>query len=123
MGSEQHVRTRGSPTVQVVPAAPSSATRHDTTGQPAGVSSVTAAHQGENSRLSPTDPGAAVPNPASGTSADGEEQQQRPTTRLQHGIRKPKIYTDGSIKYGFLTAIGEPQNLEEALHDKNWNVI
>jgi hypothetical protein len=25
---------------------------------------------------------------------------QRPTTRLQHGISKKKIYTDGNIPYG-----------------------
>jgi hypothetical protein len=33
-----------------------------------------------------------------------------PTTRLQQGIRKPKIYTDGTIRYGLFTALGEPCN-------------
>ena len=38
-------------------------------------------------------------------------------------IHKEKVYTDSTIwygKYGFLTSTGEPQNLEEALADKNW---
>lgn len=43
-----------------------------------------------------------------------------PVTRLQHGIRKERGYTDGMIKYGFLTHIGEPHNLEEALGDDKW---
>jgi histone deacetylase 1/2 len=38
---------------------------------------------------------------------------------LQSGIRKEKVYTDGTIKYGFLAA-SEPHNLDEALTDKNW---
>jgi hypothetical protein len=47
-------------------------------------------------------------------------EQRCPSTRLQHGIRKPKVYTDGTIKYSFLTASGEPRNIEDALSDKNW---
>jgi hypothetical protein len=39
----------------------------------------------------------------------------RPSTRLQHGIRKPKLYTDGTVQYGLLTSSGEPQNHNEAL--------
>jgi hypothetical protein len=30
----------------------------------------------------------------------GSNAAQRPTTRLQHGISKKKIYTDGNIPYG-----------------------
>jgi hypothetical protein len=45
--------------------------------------------------------------------------QQRPKTCLQSGIRKPKVYTDGTVKYGCFTSSGEPHNLDEALHDKN----
>jgi hypothetical protein len=44
----------------------------------------------------------------------------RPRTRLQGGIRKPKIYTDGTIKYSFLATSEEPRNLEDALDNKNW---
>jgi hypothetical protein len=39
----------------------------------------------------------------------------RPSTCLQHGIRKPKLYTDGTVRYGLLTSSGEPQNHNEAL--------
>jgi hypothetical protein len=46
--------------------------------------------------------------------------QQRPKTRLRSGIRKPKVYIDGTVKYGRFTSSGEPRNLDEALHDKNW---
>lgn len=45
---------------------------------------------------------------------------QRPNTRLQAGIRKPKVYRDGTVRYGFLVASGEPRSLEDALGDKNW---
>jgi hypothetical protein len=44
----------------------------------------------------------------------------RPKTRLQRGIRKPKVYNDGTVRYGCFTSNGEPQNLEEALGNKNW---
>jgi histone deacetylase 1/2 len=44
----------------------------------------------------------------------------RPRTRLQSGIRKEKVYTDGTIRYGLFTSSDEPRNLEEALKDKNW---
>lgn len=30
------------------------------------------------------------------------DEATRPQTRLQSGIRKPKVYTDGTIKYGCL---------------------
>jgi hypothetical protein len=49
-----------------------------------------------------------------------EQQQQRPKTRLQSGIRKEKVYTNGTVKYGCFSSTGEPQNLVEALEDKNW---
>jgi hypothetical protein len=44
----------------------------------------------------------------------------RPSTRLQYGIRKPKVYTDGTIRYGLLTSSGEPNHLDEALGDSRW---
>uniref|UniRef100_J3LIX4 Reverse transcriptase Ty1/copia-type domain-containing protein n=1 Tax=Oryza brachyantha TaxID=4533 RepID=J3LIX4_ORYBR len=44
----------------------------------------------------------------------------RPRTRLQSGIRKAKVYTDGTVKWGLPTVTGEPQNLQDALGDRNW---
>jgi hypothetical protein len=43
-----------------------------------------------------------------------------PGTRLQHGIHKPKVYTDGKIRYSFFSASGEPQHYQEALSDQRW---
>jgi hypothetical protein len=53
-------------------------------------------------------------------SASTSTDVQQPRTRLQQGIRKPKIYTDGTIKYSFLATSLEPHSVEEALLDKNW---
>ena len=41
-------------------------------------------------------------------------------TRLQKGIRNPKQYTDGTIRYAFLCATGELQHLTEAVENENW---
>jgi hypothetical protein len=46
-----------------------------------------------------------------------------PATRLSKGIRQPRIYKDGTIRYdrlGLFTASGEPRSLEDALADSNW---
>jgi hypothetical protein len=48
-----------------------------------------------------------VPNPAS-------------HTWLQHGIQKPKVYLDGSIRYGNLSVYDEPGNTQSALFDPRW---
>jgi hypothetical protein len=42
-----------------------------------------------------------------------------PPTRLQAGIRKSKIYSDGIIYYGNLAISEEPSNLTSALSDPN----
>jgi hypothetical protein len=42
-----------------------------------------------------------------------------PTTRLQSGIRKPKVYTNGKVRYGCFTSTGEPQSLQDVLENKN----
>ena len=44
----------------------------------------------------------------------------RPCRWLQAGIRKPKVYSDGTVRYGCFTSTGEPQNINEALGDINW---
>jgi hypothetical protein len=41
-------------------------------------------------------------------------------TRLQQGIHNPKIYTDGTIRYGMFTSTGQPSKLSEALEDACW---
>jgi hypothetical protein len=64
----------------------------------------------------PQEPGASV-----APSAGGEVQRiQRPRTRLQSGIRKEKVYTDGIVKYSLLSSTSEHCNIVEALEDSNW---
>jgi hypothetical protein len=41
-------------------------------------------------------------------------------TRLQHGISKPKIYTDETVRYGLFSTTGEPQHYSEAMQDERW---
>jgi hypothetical protein len=43
-------------------------------------------------------------------------------TRLQHGIRKPKVYTDDTVRYGLLASSGEPLNHHESLNDSRWEL-
>jgi hypothetical protein len=47
---------------------------------------------------------------------------QWPSTRLQHDISKPKIYSDGTVRWCMLgtTAAGEPSSVAEALNDERW---
>jgi hypothetical protein len=63
-------------------------------------------------------------SPATGSSVAQEDQAiqeaPRPKTRLQSSIRKPKLYNDGTVRYGYFTSTGEPQNLGEAIGNKNW---
>jgi hypothetical protein len=47
-------------------------------------------------------------NPLPGSSAAPMNPVQRPKTRLQNGIIKEKVYTDGTA------------STDEALEDKNW---
>jgi hypothetical protein len=44
----------------------------------------------------------------------------RPNTRLQHGISKPKVYINGTVRYGLLMSTDEPTSVHEALHDDRW---
>jgi len=44
--------------------------------------------------------------PEENEEAQPEVNTNRPRTRLQQGIRKPKLYTDGTIRYGLFTSTG-----------------
>jgi hypothetical protein len=67
-------------------------------------------------------PVAGSSTPAHGSVVPDATQQapQCVVTHGQRGIRKPKIYTNDTIRYGFLTTNREPKNLEDALQDTNW---
>jgi histone deacetylase 1/2 len=67
----------------------------------------------------PSAPASSQPNTGPIT-VGASAQPPRPLTRLQQGIKKPKIYTDGTIRYGLFTSTGEPSNLKEALADVKW---
>jgi hypothetical protein len=44
-----------------------------------------------------------------------------PRTRLQNGIQKTKVYTDGTVWYGcFASVITEPRSISEALSNCHW---
>jgi hypothetical protein len=63
----------------------------------------------------------AAPAPTPATSdVVGSPEPARPRTRAQAGIRKPKVYTDGTVRYGCLAVTQEPANLDEALCNKDW---
>lgn len=49
-----------------------------------------------------------------------QQESTRPRTRLQSGIRKDKVYTDGTIRYSLFISNGEPHNVEEALNNSHW---
>jgi hypothetical protein len=62
------------------------------------------------------------PDASSPPSSLVPEAPRRPATRLQHGIRQPKWYIDGTVRYNLLVVNGdgEPSSLADALGDKNW---
>lgn len=47
---------------------------------------------------------------------------RQPTTRAQHGISKPKIYTDGTVRWcnQIASPTSEPSTLADALGDPKW---
>ncbi len=127
------------PTSPSAPSAPASPRAHSPCG--GGTSSSTSAHtEVAASTASSSSPAAA---PVSGSSAAGgnsSTQEQttenpstsvtaaeindgsdpyRPRTRLQSGIRKEKVYTDDTVKWGFFIYTSEPQNLQESLNNNN----
>nr|XP_051230263.1 uncharacterized protein LOC127348216 [Lolium perenne] len=57
---------------------------------------------------------------AANAAAPPQPPPAEPRTRLQKGIRNPKKYTDGTVRYGMLSSTGEPCTLVEALNDPNW---
>jgi hypothetical protein len=43
-----------------------------------------------------------------------------PSMHLQHGIRKPKVYTDDTVQYVLLASSIEPRDHQETLMDARW---
>jgi hypothetical protein len=64
-----------------------------------------------------------IPRNSSDAVSDSSSSTMAPAlhgTRLQHGICKPKVYTDGIVRNGFFSASDEPQDHHEALSDQRW---
>jgi histone deacetylase 1/2 len=69
----------------------------------------------------PSATGSGVEPPTFGVASDSATQPApHLKTRSQSGIFKPKIYTDGTIRYENYTSTGEPSNVDEALGDPKW---
>jgi histone deacetylase 1/2 len=71
----------------------------------------------------PTASGAAGGDGIAGSSASNVPESSpvpRPHTRLQSGIIKPKVVTDGRIRCCNLGITGEPETPQEALKDSKW---
>jgi hypothetical protein len=50
------------------------------------------------------------PGSAATTIPGGSPVPIHPSTCLQHGIRRPKIYNNGTVRYGLFTLDGEPRD-------------
>lgn len=75
---------------------------HEPAGSPVPVA-------GSSTSAPPASPVPASSSPATTTEASPSPLPPAcPRTRLQGGIRKPKVYTDGSVRYGCFTFSGEP---------------
>jgi hypothetical protein len=62
--------------------------------------------------------GNTAPNPIPTPAVTNDHQIK---TRSQHGISKPKVYTDGAIRYSLRAYAGEePITLQDALDDSSW---
>jgi histone deacetylase 1/2 len=46
----------------------------------------------------------------------------RPVTRLQQGISTPKVFTNGTVRWGMISTSSseEPATVDDALHDPRW---
>jgi hypothetical protein len=76
---------------------------------------------GSSADASGSGSGSSAPvSPVDASTQAASQESLRPRTRLQAGVRRPKVYIDDTIRYGFLTSTGEPHTVEEALGDKNW---
>jgi histone deacetylase 1/2 len=106
-----------------VHAAPADAFASDARGNQATTSGVvvtSAPHASTESLAGGESPSGMVDGSSPMAAAPSAPLGQRPVTRSQHGIRRPKQYTDGTVKYNFFATNGEPTSLADALGDINW---
>jgi hypothetical protein len=51
---------------------------------------------------------------------DFATEPSRPETQLKHGIRKPKVYTDGTVQYSLAITKEEPTDYRMEMDDSRW---
>jgi hypothetical protein len=107
MSSVQQQRTA---TQQQAPSAPTAATGSSVIGVPRTSTSVESTGHKESEQQEMAE--SSVPSTTVVQAAAVPQYQHG--TRFQSGIRKEKVYTDGTVRYSFLTTSGEPWNTEEA---------
>jgi histone deacetylase 1/2 len=66
---------------------------------------------------SPTTQAAPIAEP---TASPASSDPPLPCTRAQDGIRKPKVYTYGTVRYGLSAVFVEPCTVAEAMSNINW---
>jgi hypothetical protein len=72
---------------------------------------------------SPTATGSTAPPTAVSSPVPSSSAVECPRARLQGGIPNPKVYHDGTIRYGCLASTDrEPSTISEALCDENWKI-
>ncbi|WVZ95953.1 hypothetical protein U9M48_041653 [Paspalum notatum var. saurae] len=109
-GASVTARASGCPAVE----GPGGSTSPPTSELPAAASPSSA------SVLAPADIGQATPSADNATVPQPESvSPHRPMTRLQKGIRQPKVRTDGTIRWCNSVCM-EPTNLQDALNNDNW---
>ena len=122
--TEQNSNSQANPAAvsPIRAASPSPAPVSSTTSIPPAPEDVPPAECGAPTSSGVPSSTAVVPvAPSTSSESDAPQgQQQRPNTRSWSGIVKPKRYTDGTVWYGMLCSTGEPEDLQEALEDKNW---
>jgi len=109
------------------PSAPSPCVPPSPDSSSAGPAQPVVVPQADGPTPSSSDQAPAVSDPPPGSSAASapasSSAPQCPVTRLSQGIRKPKTYTNGTIRYAHLAAVDEePSNLQAALVNKNWKL-
>jgi hypothetical protein len=63
-----------------------------------------------------------VTTPGSSTTPILNPAPTPPCTRSQSGITKPKIFSDGMVRYAYTAGLGEPYMVQEALSSLDWKV-
>jgi hypothetical protein len=106
--------------------APVSSTSPTHTASSSAQSDLASADEGPHNLSLGSSASAAPVNPAPSSSASTAPAAPMggtgPTTRLRQGISKPKIYTDGTVRWGMMSTIvpDEPTTIDEASGDSKW---